>query len=163
MIRLCLLMVLGVLLLGNAARAEDDAEAPGLPVPRFVSLRSGEVNMRVGPGTRYSINWVYKREGLPVEIVQEFDQWRKIRDMDGTTGWVHKQMLQGRRSAIIKARVAVLRRSPDAKASAVIKAEKGVYGRLSECKKEWCLVQLQGKKAWARKADIWGIFAAEEF
>lgn len=161
-LRACLIVLMAALL-GNAARAEEESEAANLPVPRFVSLRSGEVNMRVGPGTRYSINWVYKREGLPVEIVQEFDQWRKIRDMDGTTGWVHRQMLQGRRSAVIKARLAVLRRSPDAKAGAVIKAEKGVYGRLSECRKDWCLLQLQGRKAWARKADIWGVFAAEEF
>jgi SH3-like domain-containing protein len=80
---------------------DDDQDANGLPVPRFVSLRSNEVNMRIGPGTRYSINWVYHREGLPVEILQEFDQWREIRDSEGTRGWVHKQMLQGKRMGLI--------------------------------------------------------------
>ena len=69
----------------------------GLPLPRFVTLRANEVNLRSGPGTRYPIDWVYRRSGMPVEIIDEFDTWRRIRDWQGTEGWVHQSMVQGRR------------------------------------------------------------------
>src|SRR5258706_546116 len=78
------------------------ANAASLPLPRFVSLKSEEANVRTGPGTRYPIQWVYHRAGMPVEIVEEYDLWRKIRDVEGTTGWVHKTMLAGNRTALIK-------------------------------------------------------------
>ena len=73
----------------------------GLTLPRFVSLRASEVNMRTGPGTRYPIAWVYKQRNLPVEIVDEFDTWRRIRDWEGSEGWVHQSMLHGRRSIMV--------------------------------------------------------------
>ncbi len=141
----------------------DDEQDAGLPVPRFVSLRSGEVNERVGPGTRYSINWVYKREDLPVEIIQEFDQWREIRDSDGTTGWVHKQMLQGKRTAVIKGAVGVLRHAPDPHSNPLLRAEPGVIGHLLSCEKDWCRVQVSGHKGWIEKSRIWGVYPKEEF
>lgn len=142
--------------------AEDDEPAK-LPIPRFVSLKSAEVNMRVGPGTRYNINWVYKREGLPVEIIQEFDQWRQIRDSEGTTGWVHKQMLQGKRTAVVVGKVAVLRRSPDPETNPVLRAEPGVIGKLISCEKEWCRIQISSRKAWIHKSNIFGVYKKEEF
>jgi SH3-like domain-containing protein len=158
------LLVLLVLCIGSAyAHADEDDDSTGLPVPRFVSLRSGDINMRVGPGTRYSINWVYKREGLPVEIIQEFEQWRKIRDSDGTVGWVHKQMLQGRRSMIVKAPIGVMRRAPEPHGTPLLRAERGVIGRLLECEKDWCRVQISGRKGWILKNEMWGAYAAEEF
>lgn len=134
-----------------------------LPLPRFASLKSSEVNMRVGPGTRYTIKWVYKHEGLPVEIIQEFDIWREIRDSEGTVGWVHKQMLQGKRMAIIKKKVAVLRKSPDEHASAVVRAEAGVVGKIVECQIDWCRLQISGHKGWLPKASIWGVYKDEKF
>jgi SH3-like domain-containing protein len=152
-----------LLLCVSPAQADDDQDANGLPVPRYVSLRSGEVNMRVGPGTRYSINWVYKREGLPVEILQEFDQWREIRDADGTRGWVHKQMLQGRRTAVVVHGTGVLRRAPDAHAGPVLRAEPGVIGKLLECERDWCRMQIASRKGWIEKSHIWGVYPKEEF
>jgi SH3-like domain-containing protein len=143
-----------------AAREEETAK---LPLPRFVSLRSAEVNMRVGPGTRYSISWVYRREGLPVEVTQEFDQWRQIRDAEGATGWVHKQMLQGKRTAVVVGKVAVLRRSPEANANPALRAEPGVIGRVLACEKEWCRLQIEGRKAWIEKKHIFGVYKKEEF
>ncbi len=141
----------------------EDEEAAGLPLPRFASLKSGEVNMRVGPGTRYSITWVYKREGLPVEILQEFDQWREIRDPDGTKGWVHKQMLQGKRTAAIRRETGVLRRSPEERGTPILRAESGVIGRVLECEKDWCRLQISGRKGWIEKSRIWGVYPKEEF
>jgi len=157
------LLALVFLLISGAVFADDEQDSASLPVPRFVSLKSGEVNMRVGPGTRYSINWVYKREGMPVEIIQEFDQWREIRDAQGTIGWVHKQMLQGKRMAVIKGDVGVLRHAPDEHSNPLLRAEAGVIGRLLECEKEWCRIQIAGHKGWIEKRHIWGVYTKEEF
>ncbi len=134
-----------------------------LPVPRFASLRSDDVNMRIGPGSRYNINWVYKHEGLPVEIIREFEEWRQVRDSDGTVGWVHKQMLQGKRTAIIKKNIGVLRRAPDEHSAPVIRAEPGVTGKLLECDLGWCKMQIAGHKGWIQKASIWGVYKNEKF
>ncbi|MEI7668765.1 MAG: SH3 domain-containing protein [Pseudomonadota bacterium] len=138
-------------------------EENGLPVPRFVSLRSNEVNLRVGPGSRYNINWVYKRDGLPVEIIQEFDDWREIRDSEGSTGWVHKQMLQGKRSAIITDNLATLRKSPDDRSYPVIRAEAGVIAKIIECEIDWCKLQISGHKGWIKKTSIFGAYKKEKF
>src|ERR1700735_4108109 len=141
-------IVIVLLLLGAMPAMADEEDATGLPVPRFVSLQSSDVNMRVGPGTRYSINWVYKREGLPVEIIQEFDQWREIRDSEGTVGWVHKQMLQGKRTGLITGGIGVLRRAPEEHGGPLLRADPGVIGRLLECEKDWCRIQIAGRKGW---------------
>src|SRR6185312_15826767 len=100
-----------------AAVPEKPAEPPkgtatGLPLPRFAALRSDEVNMRAGPGTRYPINWVYKRRDLPVEIEREFEVWRLVKDPDGTKGWVHQATLTGRRTLIVTGGIHMLRRQP---------------------------------------------------
>jgi len=144
------------------AFASEDEEKE-LPIPRFVSLKADDVNMRVGPGTRYAIKWVYKHEGLPVEIIQQFEAWREIRDPDGTIGWVHKQMLQSKRMAIIKKNVAVLRKSPEEHGSPIIRAEPGVIGKLLECEKDWCKIQVSGHKGWIAKTGIWGAYKSEKF
>jgi SH3-like domain-containing protein len=81
-------------------------------LPRFVSLRASEVNLRTGPGIRYPIEWVFKRRDLPVEVVDEFESWRRIRDWEGTLGWVHQSMLRGRRTALVTGEPRVLRRAP---------------------------------------------------
>ena len=88
-------------LLAPAALAAEDKRlgASGLPLPRFVSLKSDEVNLRTGPGKRYPIDWIYRRRGLPVEIIDEFDDWRRVRDHDGTVGWVHRFMLVSQRTS----------------------------------------------------------------
>ena len=83
------------------AQTEDDFNNSGLTIPRFVSLRSNKVFVRTGPALRYPIKWIYTREGLPVEVVQEFDTWRKVRDKDGEEGWIHSSLLSGKRHAVI--------------------------------------------------------------
>ncbi len=156
-------LLLAVVWLAHSAYADDEQDAGKLPLPRFASLKADEVNMRMGPGTRYSINWVYKREGLPVEILQEYDQWREIRDSEGTTGWVHKQMLQGKRAAITRNGISILRRSPEAKARPVLRVEPGVIGRVLECEKSWCRLQISGRKGWIEKTRFWGVYPGEKF
>ena len=138
--------------------------ASGLPIPRFVALKAEETNVRSGPGTRYPISWVYRRANMPVEVVEEYDYWRKIRDVEGTTGWVHKSMVIGQRMAMIKSKEpAVLRREPKDKASPLLKAEPMVVGKLVECEKDWCRIQISGRKGWIEKTAIWGVYPDEEF
>jgi len=86
----------------------DDA----LPVPRFVSLKAEEANLRTGPGIRYPVRWVYWKKWLPVEIIEEYDHWRKIRDAEGESGWIHKSLLSGRRTILIKEDIASLHQRP---------------------------------------------------
>lgn len=151
-----------VLLTVSPAFAGDPQNPSGLPLPRFVSLKSAEVNIRSGPGTRYPIQWVYHREGLPVEIAEEFDLWRKIRDSEGVSGWVHKSMLGGTRTALVKGKEArVLREDPEEDAPAVLKAAPSVIGKIAECKIEWCRMQIGPRKGWIKKAHLWGVYPKE--
>jgi len=143
------------------------AAATGLPLPRYVSLRASEVNVRTGPGVRYPVDWVFQRHGLPVEIVAEFDTWRKIRDTEGTEGWVHQSLLSGKRMLIVTGSAAtkthILRRKPSAAAKAVAKAEANVVGRLLECpkKSDWCRVHIGGFEGWMKRTAFWGVYPDE--
>lgn len=120
--------------------------------------------MRTGPGTRYPIKWVYRRNGLPVEVVEEFDLWRKVRDQDDSEGWVHKSMLQGARSALIQGKSAqIVRANPEADARAVFKAAPGVQAYLIECELRWCRLQIDGRKGWLEKKYLWGVYPKELF
>lgn len=135
----------------------------GLPVPRFVSLKSDEANVRTGPGERYPISVVYKRAHWPVEIIEEFDHWRKIRDVEGAEGWVNKALLSGERTALIKDKARVLYDKPEDTSVALLRAKPGVMGALIECQKEWCKLQIASRKGWMKKAWIWGVYKLEEF
>jgi len=134
-----------------------------LPTPRFVSLRSEEVNLRSGPGTRYPIEWVYKRRDLPVEILREFDVWRLVEDPDGTKGWVHQATLTGRRSFLITGADATLRHDPRDDASPVATLKAGVIGQLRSCQtgSSWCQVQAGGYRGYLRRNQFWGALPDE--
>jgi SH3-like domain-containing protein len=140
----------------------DKVVRSGLPIPRFVSLRSDQVNIRTGPGVRYPVDWVFVRAGMPVEITAEFDTWRRIRDWEGTQGWVHQSMLSGRRSLVVLGGVRSLRGDPDGSAPVVAQAEPGVMGRLLKCRDDWCNVELDGIAGWLQRRDFWGTYPAEE-
>ena len=114
----------------------------GLPVPRFVSVRADEVNVRTGPGVRYPIDWVFVRKDMPVEIVDEYDTWRRIRDWKGTSGWVHQSMLSGNRTVMVSGGVGDLHRRAAPDAPVVARSEPGVVGDLLTCESEWCEVQI---------------------
>ena len=135
----------------------------GLPVPRFVSIKSGEVNLRTGPGAQYPIRWVYKRAHLPLEVIEEFDQWRRVRDKDGEGGWVNKTMVSGKRTAIIREKAQNLHEDPDAKSDVAFKAEPGVIGSLLKCEPDWCKLQVEDHKGWIPKSAIWGAYKNEVF
>lgn len=148
--------------LGAYAQAQG---VSGLPLPRFVSLRAGEVNMRTGPGVQYPVEWVYTRKDLPVEIIAEFETWRKVRDWEGTQGWVHQSMLSGKRTVLITGDVRSLRIKDDAKSSTRARVEPGVIGRLVDCPRGngWCRIEVAGLEGWLRHVDFWGAYKNEVF
>jgi SH3-like domain-containing protein len=133
-----------------------------LPLPRFVSLRSNEVNMRTGPGTTYPVDWVYVRRGLPVEVIAEFDVWRKIRDWQGTVGWVHQSMLDGRRTALIAGAERALHRDPADGSVAVARLAPGVIGRLLNCEGAWCRIEVEDYRGWLKRDEFWGAYPDEK-
>jgi SH3-like domain-containing protein len=164
----CLLLILVCLSWSSALIAADEDQTDrkagtGLPLPRFAALRSDEVNMRTGPGTRYPIEWVYRQEGLPVEIIAEFEIWRRVRDWEGSEGWVHKASLTGRRHAIITAPKRDLLASDAAKSGVVAHLEQGAIGQVDYCDKEWCRIKFGNVKGYLAKTDFWGAYPNEEF
>lgn len=148
-----------------AAEAQDEnaRATTGLPLPRFASLRVDEANLRTGPGTRYPIDWVYVREGLPLEITAEFDIWRRVKDWEGTEGWVHKSALSGKRTAIVMGedtRPLLDKKTPSGGLVAMVDA--GAIGQLLNCDANWCEIKFGGHKGYMPKAVLWGVYPAEE-
>ncbi len=137
--------------------------AEGAKLPRFASLRAGEVNVRTGPGVRYPVDWVFVSRRMPVEIIAEFDTWRKVRDWEGTVGWVHQSMLSGRRSVIVVGGPRALRRRAADSAAVIAQVEERVVGRLSSCEAGWCRAEFGGHRGWIRRAGIWGVYRDERF
>jgi SH3-like domain-containing protein len=149
---------------GFSEGAQDSISASesGLPLPRFVALKSEEVNLRQGPGIRYPIKWIYKREGLPVEVIEEFENWRKIRDFDGEEGWVYKAMLDGRRRVMVKGAEATILRRPEENSEALLRLEPGVISEIRECKMSWCKVEIADLKGWVKRDNLYGVYPNED-
>jgi SH3-like domain-containing protein len=137
------------------------AEETKLPLPRFVALDANDVNMRAGPGTEYPILWQYHRKGLPVEIVQEFDTWRRIRDRDGAIGWVQGNLLTNRRTAQVIDQQQVLM-SEASGGVPVAKLDPGVIGHIKECDGSLCRIDVNGYKGWLPRSDLWGVYPDEK-
>lgn len=148
-----------------------DKGASGLPLPRFVSLKAARVNLRIGPSTDYAVSWLYLKAGLPVEIIQEYDNWRRIRDADGTEGWVSQSLLSGERTAVAAPWMRAqgtdvfvnLRRDSMPTASIIAKLEPGVVLSLQECTGNWCRATVDGTSGWVSQAEIWGAYPGEAF
>ncbi|MCW5747902.1 MAG: hypothetical protein KIT36_17060 [Alphaproteobacteria bacterium] len=133
----------------------------GLPLPRFAALRSEETNVRAGPATRYPIDWVFKRKSMPVEIVAEYENWRKVRDWQGAGGWVHQSLLTGKRSVTVIAREAMLYKTPSTTATAVARLQTEVICLVKSCSGEWCRVQVGPHVGWIERAKVWGVYKGE--
>jgi SH3-like domain-containing protein len=148
--------------------AQNVARGPsGLPIPRFVSLKSGRVNSRVGPGLNYAVEWLYMKPGLPMEILQEYDNWRKVRDSDGAEGWINQSLLSGKRTGIAapwqrgkEARIALLA-EPAEGATTIAVIEPGVIGTIKSCNGEWCEMSFQSYSGWLSQSLVWGAYPGE--
>ncbi len=159
--RLRFLIVFFVASAAHAAPEASILNPSTLPIPRYVSLKFDEVNVRVGPGKRYPIRYVYHRAHLPVQVVEEFAHWRKIKDFEDAVGWVHKGALDGQRTVMIMDKPQNLYARPEATDAVVMRAAPTVIGALKSCLPDWCEVTIQGHDAWIRKADIWGVSREE--
>ena len=132
-------------------------------LPRFVSLRVGEVNVRVGPGMDYPIVRRYMRAGVPLEIVAAVKEWRRVRDWDGKEGWVHRLMLNHKRVARVASTRAIVRSRADARSAIVLYVEQGVFVSLLQCRAEWCLIRISDKyEGWIVRASLWGVYPDED-
>jgi SH3-like domain-containing protein len=152
----------GLLLAGASAAAERQTPS-GLPVPRYVSLKFDRVNARAGPGDDHRLLWVYKVKGLPVQVVAETSEWRRVCDPEGSLVWVHKRTTDGRRTAMNtkEERVTLLKRPrPDARAAAFLNPR--ALATLDKCEKGWCRVRADGVAGWAKEGDLWGTAEAPQ-
>ena len=152
-----------LILLVLPVKADVIGDVTKLPLPRFVSMQSDKVYARTGPGTRYPIKWVYQQDNLPIEIIQEFDTWRKVRDIDGEEGWVHQSLLSGRRYALQNTGQAIpLLRQPEDEARPVALIESGAILRVQECEDTWCEVSGSGYNGWISATSLWGVYEGEQ-
>ena len=151
-----------------ALATQEEAKTSGLPLPRFVSLKSARVNMRVGPGRDYMVDWMYMKRGLPVEVIQEYDTWRKVRDSEGNEGWVLHSLLSGDRTAIIAPwqeddDMIELHSEPSRDARIVARMEPGVVAPVMACHAGWCEIEVAGAHGYVRQKQVWGVYPDENF
>ena len=151
-----------------AAAAQDMQIGPvtKLPLPRFATLKSDRVNVREGPSKDHRTRWVYRRPGLPVEIIAEFETWRRIRDHEGGEGWVLHSLLSGKRTAMVAGQKDAawlpLRAQPLENAPLVAKLEPGVIGRIRSCDARWCRIEGDNFDGWIAQATLWGVYPPEK-
>ncbi len=150
------MLVLG-LSLASAAWSQERGPVTHLPMPRYVSLKAATGNMRRGPSLTHKIDWVLTRRGMPLEITAEFGHWRRVRDKDGASGWVHYSLLSGTRTVVIETDLVGVRARPES--DAIVKAylEAGVVGELGPCEPDWCRVKADRFSGWIEKTSLWGV------
>lgn len=132
-----------------------------LPLPRFVSLKTEEGNVRRGPSMTHKVDWIFTRRNMPLEVTAEFGHWRQVRDMDGAGGWVHYALLSGSRTVIVDRDMLPIYAKPDAETTVNAYLEMGVVARLGACDTQWCRITASGQKGWAQKSALWGVMPGE--
>lgn len=151
----------------QGATANGARRTTGLPLPRFVSLKSDNVNVRRGPGQEYDLAFTFVRAGLPVEITQEFDNWRKIRDSEGAEGWVFHSLLSGERTVLVAPWEPGGQHSAyqtaNASAQVVAYLQPKVVGNVEQCNGAWCLVSGENFQGWIEQDKLWGVYPEEQF
>ena len=165
--RNAVLLVLAALLgLGTVpAAAQQLGTSTGLPIPRYVSLKSDRVNLREGPSKDHQTAWVFQRAGLPVEITAEFENWRKIRDSEGVEGWVLLSLLSGRRTAIVSPwkkdgfMILHARAGGDDLAA---RLQPGVIGSVKSCDGRFCRILGEGYDGFIDQTQLWGVYPGEK-
>jgi len=158
--RLTALFAAVIISLSAGAHADEPVRTDtpsGYPVPRFVSLKSGKTNCRIGPSLDHPKMFTFTAKALPVMVIAETtDNWRKVRDRTGDECWVHASLLSGAQTAeVTHADTPVhVRARPDARIRARLGA--GVIARVSACTEGWCRVQVNGIKGWVETTSLWG-------
>lgn len=153
---ICVLMVCWLVGI-SPARAADDEQNESHQLPRFVTIRAKEINFRTGPGERYPIDWVVRAKGWPLQIIAEFDNWRRVKDWQGTVGWVHRAMLSKKRAVVTMQDKIILRRAPGAQSPPVARVAATTHGDLKKCEQNWCEINFDGGEGWLPAATLWGV------
>ena len=158
-----ILLALALALAADVAPAREATRGPvtDLPMPRFVSMKASEGNARRGPSRAHRIDWVFTRRHMPLLLVDEYGQWRRVVDREGAGGWMHHALLSGSRTVIVEGEEVTLRRRPDADAPPTARLQGGVVAWLEGCGPEWCDVEVGAVEGWAAKAALWGVFEDE--
>ena len=125
-------------------------------VSYFASLKANDTNLRMGPGRNYPIDWIFKKKGMPVEVVAEFDNWRKIRDVEGSEGWVHQSMLSSKKTAVVMVESKTLHKKPYETSRIVAKFSPNVICQIDKCENGWCKIEARGYEGWATETNLWG-------
>ncbi|MHA6325284.1 SH3 domain-containing protein [Roseivivax sp. CAU 1753] len=144
-----------------AAAAEERGPVTNLPLPRFVSMKAAEGNVRRGPSLSHRIDWVYVRRDMPLEITAEYGHWRRVRDRDGAGGWVHYALLSGVRTVIVEREKLMIRARPQQDAAIMAELGLGVIAKLGACEAQWCEIEAGGHSGWAQKSALWGVAPQE--
>ncbi|MEM6728755.1 MAG: SH3 domain-containing protein [Pseudomonadota bacterium] len=146
-----------------AAAANEPARGSvtKFPIPRFVSMKAVEANVRRGPSLSHRIDWIYTRRDMPLQVTAEHGHWRRVRDRDGQGGWIHYSLISGTRTVIVEEDMLGLFPRPEAQGQVVARLEMGVVARLGKCTEKWCRVSAGGYRGWAPKTSLWGVEADE--
>lgn len=151
------IVVSGPLSAQNNNQTTEFGPETNLPIPRFVSLKANESNVRRGPSLSHRIDWVFQRRSMPLQVVAEYGHWRKVLDRDGQGGWVHYTMLSGVRTVLIEQDMLSILNQPNDEALENAVLEAGVIARLGECNQDWCRLNADGYRGWALKSALWGV------
>lgn len=146
-----------VALMTTSGWASERGPVTNLPLPRFVSMKASEGNVRRGPSLTHRIDWVFKHRDMPLEITAEHGHWRRVRDMEGAGGWMHYTLLSGVRTVIIQQDLLPIHAKPDLSTQVNARLELGVVAKLDECGPKWCRLNAKGHKGWALKNALWGV------
>ncbi|MBW4330521.1 hypothetical protein KY084_06485 [Stakelama sp. CBK3Z-3] len=155
-------VIAGFATLALAGGAVGQAGAQQRQTPYYASIAAGKARMRTGPGRNYPISWLYKREDLPIKVIDIYQDWRKIEDPDGTQGWMQVGLLSAARTAMVTGMIAAMRSSPNQGASINWRAEPGVVGKISDCKRGWCWFDVGGRSGYVEQSHLWGVDPGEE-
>lgn len=150
-------LLIAILAAAPALAEQQRGPVTNLPLPRFVSMKAAEGNVRRGPSLTHRIDWVFKRRDMPLMITAEHGHWRRVSDREGAGGWVHYSLLSGARTVIIELDMTTLHARPDADTPVNAKLQKGVVARLGKCEPDWCRVTAGGYRGWALKDRLWGV------
>ncbi len=141
--------------------ATDRGPVTNLPIPRYVSLKAAEGNVRRGPSLTHRIDWVFKRRNMPLRITAEHGHWRRVEDKEGFGGWVHYSLISGNRTVIVERDLLTLHSRPDEATQVTAALEAGVIADLGKCDAVWCRLTAGGYRGWAKRDALWGLLPGE--
>ena len=139
----------------------DRGQITNLPIPRFVSLKASEGNIRRGPSLSQKIDWVLLARGIPLKIVDEHEHWRRVIDHEGASGWIHYSLISGARTVLVLKDMSLLYKKPQHGSNVKAKIEVNAIGSLGQCDKQWCFIKFSTRKGWVKRSNLWGLLENE--